>query len=146
MKGAFLHYSIPVKDRIVIKLPKITGSAVFKEQFVQLLKSLYGLRQSPKMWYEVLSRTLGKFGFCKTGNSEILFIRPGHDPVYIVAYVDDLLVLESKYGVNKAQKYLASSLVTTELGSCTHYLGIRMSRTKTGIFYHKRHLRKESSR
>lgn len=139
VKGAFLNALLAAESRYVLRLPSIPGSKYFRGQLVRLIKSLYGLRESPKMWYAELNRSLRHFGFVQSAHSDSLFMRTGLNPVYIVAYVDDLLIFGAKSAVQWAKSSLRSKFVTTELGPCTHYLGVRVERTKTDI-----HLSQES--
>lgn len=62
-------------------------------QMFRLLKSLCGLKQVAKLWYAVLSKTIRRFIFYQPANFDCLFVLPRRDPVYIVAYVYDFIVV-----------------------------------------------------
>ena len=66
-----------------------------KEQKVRkLVKSLYGLKQAPRAWYEKLTEHLLKLNFEHFDlDDATLFIKKvGRSVVYLVVYVDDLLM------------------------------------------------------
>lgn len=122
IKGSFLHAALPPKDLYVLRLPSVVGSCNFKGQLVRLLNSLYGFSKALKLWYAVHNKTLRHFFVRQSANSDSIFIGAGRNPIYIVAYVDDLLVVGSPPAFKVAKSLLKAKLVTTELVSCTHYL------------------------
>ena len=63
IKGAFLYALLPPSEEVWVKLPTIPGVPQARGQVVKLRKSLYGLRQAPKLWYELLAKSLKKLGF-----------------------------------------------------------------------------------
>jgi len=58
----------------------------------RLLKTLYGLKQSPREWYTTLTTLLKKLGFNPTVSDPCLFINLT-SKIWILAYVDDLLII-----------------------------------------------------
>jgi len=61
---------------------------------VKLQRSLYGLKQSGRMWYNHLSDFLEAKGFLKNEDCPCVFIRKSDKCFYIVlVYVDDLNVI-----------------------------------------------------
>lgn len=59
VKGAFLHGRID--EEVYLACPK--GVKVREGYVLKLKKSLYGLRKSPKYWYEHFTETVTKYGF-----------------------------------------------------------------------------------
>ena len=134
IKGAFLYAELPKSDRIVIRLPKIDGVKAANGQYLRLLRSLYGLRQAPKLWYAHLARALRKIGLTESPCTNCLFKSTGAEPVYVLVYVDDLLIVGTPRGVARVNSELAMQFTTTNLGPCTHFLGIAVDRSDKGIF------------
>lgn len=135
IKGAFLHAKLPENDHIWVRLPKIDGVSAANGQIVKLVKSLYGLRQAPKLWYKLLAETLSKAGFRRSKYSDCLFIGGSTSrPVYIVAYVDDLLVLGAHTTVESAKESIGKLLSVSDLGACSFFLGVKMEKRPEGLF------------
>ena len=59
----------------------------------KLLKSLYGLKQTPRAWFERFSTKLLHLGFQASLSDSSLFIfRQGSLVVYLLVYVDDIVI------------------------------------------------------
>lgn len=58
VKGAFLQAKLPHFDDVWIRLPTVPGVPSANGRVVKIVKSLYGLRQAPKLWYQHLATTL----------------------------------------------------------------------------------------
>jgi hypothetical protein len=62
--------------------------------FWRLRKTLYGLRRSPKHWYEMFRSVVQMCGLKPCPNSPCLFYGhpiPGKPPLYLAVYVDDVI-------------------------------------------------------
>ena len=77
----------PLKDDVYIALPKDFDSND-NNSVLKLNTSLYGMRQSPLMWYEHLKAGLEKRGFKPSTTDQCLFLG---DNIICVVYVDDCL-------------------------------------------------------
>ena len=66
---------VELADNIYINLPPMYGhdSLSKKDLVLKLKKSLYGLVQSPRCWYDKLSSELGEIGFKKSDMDQCLF-------------------------------------------------------------------------
>jgi hypothetical protein len=63
---------------------------------LKLLKGLYGLKQSGKLWYEDLKKTLLELKFIQSDFDASLYFKfRGNDLIYVTVYVDDILVAAS---------------------------------------------------
>ena len=125
---------LPEGDDIWIKLPNIPGNPSLSGKIVRLIKSLYGLRQAPKLWYKYLYQRLKKLGFCRSSSSDSLFLLRSTDPVFILAYVDDILIIGSRKAVSIVVRQLEKEFTVTNLGKCSHYLGVKFEKRPDGIF------------
>jgi hypothetical protein len=62
----------------------------------RLRKSLYGLKQAPRPWYSWFATYLITLGFIEVKLDTSLFIfRRGSDTVYLLLYVDDIILTTS---------------------------------------------------
>lgn len=96
-----------------------------------LRKSLYGLKQAPRVWYGKLSKELDTMGFQPSAADPALFIKPGPPPVYLLTYVDDILVIT---GDDQALLITKNNLLTTfegrDLGPASFFLGMDIKRDR----------------
>ncbi|CAI7840395.1 unnamed protein product [Closterium sp. NIES-53] len=69
----------------------------------KLLKSLYGLKQSPLLWYRALDGVLLCVGWKKSQVNTALYFKVGDDKVtcWVLVYVDDLLAASSSAAMLK---------------------------------------------
>ena len=89
---AYLYGSLD--SDIYMKLPngfKLPGAGSREQYLIKLNKSLYGLKQLGRMWYNRLSEYLIKEGYKNDSIYPRIFIkRSGSEFVIIAVYVDDL--------------------------------------------------------
>jgi hypothetical protein len=88
--GAYLNTR--VKEEIYMKVPE--GLEIERGYILQLLGSLYGLKQSGRNWWEELGDGLTKLGFIRLHADWGMYIRPatkGKGTMIVLVYVDDLL-------------------------------------------------------
>ncbi|KAL0291394.1 UNVERIFIED_CONTAM: Retrovirus-related Pol polyprotein from transposon TNT 1-94 [Sesamum calycinum] len=105
---------------------------------IKLKRSLYGLKQSGRMWYNLLSEYLIKKGFCHSQISPCLFIKRTESGFVIIAvYVDDLNIIRSPEKIRQAVDYLESEFEMKDLGTTKYCLDLQFEHTKGGIFIHQ---------
>ncbi|KAL2704805.1 hypothetical protein AAEP93_000055 [Penicillium crustosum] len=100
---AFLYAEL--KELIEIKLPE-GQRELYPDDIGLLMKTIYGLKQSPREWYRLLHDVLISMGFTRTQSDHSIFIKcaSGKAPLFIMIYVDDLLVLSPS---DVLKRYLA---------------------------------------
>ena len=97
----------------------------------KLKKALYGLRQSPKLWYNTLHEFLLEQNFVRSDYESCLYTRKnsvtGEDSM-IAVYVDDLVLSSNIPSVISSLKTsFASRFNITDLGPLDSILGIKVS-------------------
>lgn len=105
VKEAFLRAPLSKSESIYARLIYSDEVKSADEKKILLQKSLYGLRQAPKTWYQHYSETVFCIGFCRSSFSECFFTRSSpHGKVFLVANVDDLLAVgtDKEVGLIKA--------------------------------------------
>lgn len=123
VKSAFLYATLSDTDRVWIQLPTVNGVPEANGRIAGFIKSLCGLRQPPKLWYQHLTTVLSKAGFHRARSRDCLLIGGTATAlVDVIAYVDDLLVLGSRQAVMECKARLASWLAVSDLAPCSHFL------------------------
>jgi hypothetical protein len=100
----------------------------------RLLKSLYGLRQSAANWYKTLSSFLISKSFIASSANPCLYVRheQGGGIAVIFVYVDDiLLAATSPTPLHRVKEAIAKKWSISDLGEVSHYLSLRIQRSKT---------------
>nr|GEY49485.1 copia protein [Tanacetum cinerariifolium] len=103
-------------------------------------RSLYGLKQAFRAWFQRLSSYITRVGFSQSHYDSSLFIyRQGNDTAYLLLYVDDIVLTASSE--NLLQRIISSlhqEFSMTDLGSLNYFLGIFVTRDSTGIILSQR--------
>ena len=103
-----------------------------KGKCLRILKGLYGLKQSGRIWAEKFRKCLCDFGFTAIQADQCIFIRHFGKEVCLVAlYVDDIIIAtKSTKAYNKVKEHLTSAFKITDGGPLKAILGIRVSQNE----------------
>lgn len=96
-----------------------------------LLRALYGLKQSPALWYKNLSTTLTNLGLEPIPGVDCLF---ANDSMVVFFFVDDIVVIFDRRHAEKVNEFQAKLFEAYEmryLGELQWFLGIRIARDRT---------------
>ena len=122
IKNAFLYGDMDT----IVYMKQPDGYNDGTDRVCKLVKSLYGLKQSPRMWYQRLSSALVKMGFTKSIHDEALFISDA--PVWCLIYVDDILMTSPVKGeIDKYVELLKKEFTLTIMTTVSQYLGMNLS-------------------
>ena len=102
--------------------------------FLLLLKALYGLRQSPMLWFRDVDAFLLSIGFVKFKIDPNLYIQRG---VLILLYVDDFMVVYSPKDQKLAdsiKEKLKAKYKMSDLGRARRFLGLEISCKTNGSY------------
>jgi hypothetical protein len=115
VKTAFLNGQL--EEEIYMKVApgsKYEGTG----KVYKLVKSIYGLKQSPMIWHKTMDRVLTNSGFIKNSAESCLYLKKTPSgPVLIGLYVDDLLIATKDPGeMTKTKNLLASKFKMKDLG------------------------------
>jgi hypothetical protein len=122
-----------------------------KDKCVELDRALYGLRDSPALWYDNFVTTLQALGL-KLSKEEPCLCYDEQRKVLVIFYVDDINMLYHKRDAHRAAKILEGIKKTyelTELGDCEWFLGMRILRDRpkgTLSLVHDTYIEKIASR
>ena len=75
-----------------------------------LQKSLYGLKQSPRMWFDIFSQAIEEFGMQKSKSDHFVYDKnSSSDIILLVVYVNDIVITKSdSKGISSLKSFLHS--------------------------------------
>lgn len=97
----------------------------------RMQRPLHGLKEESREWHAKLKESLLKMGFKPSTADPSLFLGHSTTGQWIVAYVDDLLIMEPNQETLTAIKTdLSSHFPRKDLGPVTQYLGMQFVRDR----------------
>ena len=119
-------------------LPEAYNSGSRDEYSIKLNKSLYGLKQSGRMWYNRLSEYLLKEGYKNDPICPCIFMKKSENGYVIIAvYVDDINIIGTPEELPKTVNCLKKEFEMKDLGKTKFCLGLQIEHLKNGIFMHQ---------
>ncbi|MCO5569096.1 hypothetical protein L7F22_022803 [Adiantum nelumboides] len=132
VKSAFLHGDL--HEDIYMEQP-IGFAEPGKEYLVcKLKKSLYGLKQPPREWYQNFDTFMKSQGYTRIETDHCLYTKRIVDGslLILVLYVDDMLIAEKdKHNVDAFKSKLSETFAMKDLGNASHILGMRINRNRS---------------
>ncbi|KAK6159288.1 hypothetical protein DH2020_006602 [Rehmannia glutinosa] len=121
---AYLYGSLD--SDIYMKIPdgyKMPKSDTPRELYsIKLQRSLYGLKQSDRMWYHRLNEYLSKEGYKNNTICPCVFIKRSDTGfAIIVVYVDDINLIGTPEELSNAAEYLKKKFEVIDLGKTKLY-------------------------
>lgn len=133
VKTAFLNGIL--KENIYMEVPE--GILAQDNQVCKLNKTLYGLKQSSRCWFERFDLVLKDMGFKNSKVDPCLYILDKNNidkNIYIVLYVDDLIISTKNKEILQVYKNnLMQKFQMTDLNEIKVFLGITVERTENTI-------------
>ena len=133
VKNAFLHGDLTKEVYMQHPLGYSLGplGAVYR-----LRKSLYGLKQSPQMWFGRFSFVMKTEGYAHNNGDSSIFFRHSPSGVSIlVVYVDDILITGSDADETRhLSAALAREFEIKALGPLRYFLGLEVAYSSSTIF------------
>jgi hypothetical protein len=124
VKTAFLYKTLDEE----IFIEQLEGFEDGTSQVCRLNKALYGLKQSPRVWYHTLSKFLAESKFYPINADHSVF---SNRSIYIVVYVDDLLIInKDKIKIQELKGRLSTQFSMSDLGLVVYYLGMAVTRDR----------------
>jgi Reverse transcriptase (RNA-dependent DNA polymerase) len=126
--GAYLNGELDEDEEIYMQEPP--GYEEGEGNVKRLRKSLYGLKQAGRRWYDALSCALADIGFVVTQADPGVFrAETGSDVLILAVHVDDCAITGSSPELIEAyKKKLNERYSLTDLGPIHWLLGIRVIR------------------
>ena len=132
VNNAFLHGDL--QEEVYLEL--LPGVITKKShQICRLTKSLYGLKQASKQWYDKLISFLLTTNFVHSKVDSSMFIKKTETSfMALLIYVDGILIAGNNMNeINKVKSFLNASFEIKDLGNLKFFLGLEVARTKKGI-------------
>jgi hypothetical protein len=108
-----------------------TGSK--SSHVLQLLKNLYGQKQSGRVWHQFIHGILIDLGYKPSSVDECIYYR---DKIVFLRYIDDGIYASSKDSlIDAAIEELQERLELTDKGQLSDYLGVNVSVDDNGTFH-----------
>lgn len=108
-----------------------------ENEVCKLNKSLYGLKQASRCWYELFDKTMKEINFINSAVDKCLYILNKGDMsqnIYVVLYVYDICIATEKYKtLCNFKQYLSNKFKMVDLGEISLFLGINITRTSNSI-------------
>ncbi|RVX03802.1 Copia protein [Vitis vinifera] len=105
---------------------------------IKLQRSLYGLKQSGRMWYNRLSEYLLKEGYVNNPICPCIFIKKSETGFAIIAvYVDDLNLVGTPEELTRTTNYLKKEFEMKDLGKTKFCLGLQIEHFPNGVLVHQ---------
>ena len=120
-----------LKEEIYMRLP--IGYDEKERKIVRLIKSLYGLRQSPRCWNEKFVKMMKDLHYIQSQADPCVFIKDEEngERSIITVFVDDLVIASKNY--KEVKEELMKKFKMRDLGELRWILGMRVERDKEKI-------------
>ena len=101
----------------------------------KLKKSLYGLKQASRKWYEKLTSILLQHQYVQASLDHSLFIKKTDQSfTVLLIYVDAIILTsDSLYEFHHIKTVLDDLFKIKDLGQLKYFLGIEVANSKSGI-------------
>jgi hypothetical protein len=132
VNNAFLHGEL--QEDVYISIPDgVQGNK--PNQVCKLLKSLYGLKQASRKWYEKLTSLLVREGYKQSNSDYSLFTMTHKDDfTALLIYVYDIILsgtfLEE---IQRIKSILDNNFKIKDLGIVKKFIGLEVAHSKKGI-------------
>ena len=116
-------------------LPRFSSDPTTKK-VCKLKKSLYGLKQSPRVSFGRFAKLMKNMRYKQSQRGHTLFIKHSHSRgvTALLVYVDDIIMMGTKELERQTlRQCLTKEFEIKELGRLKYFLGIEVAHTKQGI-------------
>lgn len=138
IKNAFLNGDL--EEEVYMDAPPGFGEK-FGTKVCKLNKSLYGLKQSPRVWFEKFTLFVKSQGYTQGQGDLTMFFRHSKDGkiAILIVYVDDIILTgDDVCEMSRLKTSLSSAFEIKDLGSLRYFLGMEVARSKKGIVVSQR--------
>jgi hypothetical protein len=138
VKNAFLHGDL--QEEVYMEIPPGFANEQTLGKVCKLKKSLYGLKQSPRAWFDRFRRALCDMGYSQcNGDHTVFYKHQGSHITILAVYVDDIVITgDDVEEIKRLKERLGRAFEVKDLGPLRYFLGIEMARSAKGIILSQR--------
>jgi hypothetical protein len=124
VKKMFLHGDL--EEEIYMKQPGGFVVRGKKELMCKVKRSLYGLKKSPRMWYQMFNTYILSLVFVRSKVDDYIYSKEeGGNLIYVALYVDDILMIENNLvAIKEVKKKLYSNFNMKDISATKFIMGI----------------------
>jgi hypothetical protein len=128
VKIAFLNGDLD--EEVYMKQPE--GFDDDSKRACKLKKSIYGLKHAFRQWYIKFHKVITSFGFIENLVDQCIYLKvSGSKVIFLVLYVDDILLASNDLGLlHETKQLLSQSFEMKDLGEASYVIGIEIHRDK----------------
>ena len=128
--SAFLNRTFDKDEEIFMEQLPDYEEKDRKLYVLRLLKTIYGLKQSSRKWYQIICHLMAELGFIRSEHDPAVFHwRQGDDIMVMVIHVDDCTIAgNSQKLIDKCKAKVKIRYTMTDLGPISWVLGIKVTR------------------
>ncbi|KAH9704751.1 hypothetical protein KPL70_011593 [Citrus sinensis] len=139
VKNTFLNGDL--EEEVYMSSPPGFEERCGNGRVCRLKKSLYGLKQSPRAWFERFGKVIKRYGYIQSQADHTMFYKHSNDGkiVILIVYVDDIVLTGDDYDeLAKLKKKLAEEFEIKDLEALKYFLGMEFARSREGIFVNQK--------
>ncbi|KAL5553897.1 hypothetical protein UlMin_041298 [Ulmus minor] len=128
VKNAFLNGDL--EEEVCMTVPPSLENSTNSRMVCKLKKSLYGLKQSPRAWFNRFAKAVIANGYSQCQADHTLFLKysPEDKIAILIVYVDDIILIENNAGeLIELKKLLAAEFEIKDLGALRYFLGMEVA-------------------
>jgi hypothetical protein len=129
VKNVFLHGALA--EEVYMSQPPGFIDSSCPDYVCKLHRSIYGLRQAPRVWFQSFSQALLSLGFQSSQADNSLFtLHSSAGSVLLLVYVDDIIITGSTDSlINHIVNQLSRRFHMKDLGDLHYFLGLEVHRS-----------------
>ncbi|KAK8972381.1 hypothetical protein V6N11_034273 [Hibiscus sabdariffa] len=139
VKNAFLNGNL--EEEVYMWNPLCLKSIGGKNQVCKLNRSLYGLKQSPRAWFERFTNVILQNGYKQSLVDHTLFIQhtSANKKVILLVYVGDIILTgDDAQEIQSLKKILNREFETKDLGKLRYFLGMEVVGSREELVINQR--------
>lgn len=117
VKNTFLNGDL--EEEVYMSIPQGLENKSNNMLLCKLKKSLYGLKQSPRVWFDRFTRTIiaNEYQQCQTDHTLFVKRKSGGKMAILIVYVDDIILTgDDSEEILNLKKLLATKFEIKDLG------------------------------